>query len=42
MQPLICPEPVRRPVMVQRWNDVVFLHWRELFLPWREHLVFLL
>lgn len=23
-----CPEPVRRPVMVQRWNDVVFLNWR--------------
>jgi hypothetical protein len=22
-----CPEPVRRPVMVQRWVDVVFLHW---------------
>jgi uncharacterized protein len=21
-------EPVRRPVMVQRWTDVVFLHWR--------------
>lgn len=20
-------DPVRRPVMVQRWNDVVFLHW---------------
>jgi uncharacterized protein YqjF (DUF2071 family) len=28
LQPLVCPEPVRRPVMVQRWNDVVFLHWR--------------
>ena len=23
-----CPVPVRRPVMVQRWVDVVFLHWR--------------
>ncbi len=23
----ICPEPVHRPVMVQRWTDVVFLHW---------------
>jgi uncharacterized protein YqjF (DUF2071 family) len=28
LQPLICPDPVTRPVMVQRWNDVVFLHWR--------------
>ena len=27
-QSLTCPEPVRRPVMVQRWNDLVFLHWR--------------
>jgi uncharacterized protein YqjF (DUF2071 family) len=27
-QPLTCPEPVKRAVMVQRWNDVVFLHWR--------------
>jgi uncharacterized protein len=26
--PSHCPEPVRRPVMVQRWDDVVFLHWR--------------
>ena len=26
--PVRCPEPVRRAVMVQRWNDVVFLHWR--------------
>lgn len=25
---LTCPEPVRRPVMIQRWNDLVFLHWR--------------
>jgi uncharacterized protein YqjF (DUF2071 family) len=25
--PAHCPEPVRRPVMVQRWDDVVFLHW---------------
>ena len=25
---MTCPEPVRRAVMVQRWNDVVFLHWR--------------
>jgi len=23
-----CPEPVVRPVMVQRWNDVVFVNWR--------------
>jgi uncharacterized protein len=23
-----CHEPVRRSVMVQRWTDVVFLHWR--------------
>lgn len=23
-----CPTPVRHPVMVQRWVDVVFLHWR--------------
>lgn len=23
-----CPAPVRRPVMVQHWTDVVFLHWR--------------
>ncbi len=22
-----CPDPVRHPVMVQRWTDVVFLHW---------------
>ena len=26
--PATCPEPVRRAVMVQRWTDVVFLHWR--------------
>jgi hypothetical protein len=25
--PAHCPAPVRRPVMVQRWDDVVFLHW---------------
>lgn len=24
----VCPEPVRRAVMVQRWSDIVFLHWR--------------
>lgn len=24
----VCPEPVARPVMVQRWNDVVFVNWR--------------
>lgn len=23
-----CPDPVRRPVMVQQWNDIVFVHWR--------------
>lgn len=23
----VCPEPVVRPVMVQRWNDVVFVNW---------------
>ena len=23
-----CPAPVARPVMVQRWNDVVFVNWR--------------
>lgn len=23
-----CPVPVRRPVMVQTWADVTFLHWR--------------
>ena len=28
LHPLTFPEPVRRAVMVQRWNDVVFLHWR--------------
>ena len=28
LQPLTCPEPVMRTVMVQQWNDVVFLHWR--------------
>ncbi len=28
LQPLMCAEPVARAVMVQRWNDVVFLHWR--------------
>lgn len=22
------PDPIRHPVMVQRWTDVVFLHWR--------------
>jgi len=26
--PAACPLPVRRAVMVQRWVDVVFLHWR--------------
>lgn len=26
--PSLEPSPVRRPVMVQRWTDVVFLHWR--------------
>lgn len=25
--PYACPTPVRRPVMVQQWTDVVFLHW---------------
>ncbi|MEN9824133.1 MAG: hypothetical protein RLZ04_2559 [Actinomycetota bacterium] len=25
---VVCPEPVARPVMVQRWNDVVFVNWR--------------
>jgi uncharacterized protein YqjF (DUF2071 family) len=25
--PFLCPTPVRRPVMVQQWTDVVFLHW---------------
>ena len=28
LQPLVCPAPVRRPVMVQQWNNLVFLHWR--------------
>ena len=27
LPPVVGP-PVRRPVMVQRWDDVVFLHWR--------------
>jgi len=25
--PAVNPDPVRRPVMTQRWDDVVFLHW---------------
>lgn len=25
---LACPDPVGRPVMVQQWNEIVFLHWR--------------
>jgi uncharacterized protein len=28
LEPLVCPDPVRRPLMVQQWNDLVFLHWR--------------
>jgi uncharacterized protein YqjF (DUF2071 family) len=28
LPPARCPEPVRYPVMVQHWADVVFLHWR--------------
>ena len=28
LRPLVCPAPVRRPVMVQQWNNLVFLHWR--------------
>ncbi len=23
-----CPSPVARPVMVQSWNEIVFVHWR--------------
>lgn len=26
--PASAGEPIRRPIMVQRWADVVFLHWR--------------
>lgn len=26
--PAACPDPVRRAVMVQQWNEIVFIHWR--------------
>lgn len=26
--PEVCPNPVRQPVMVQRWADLAYLHWQ--------------
>ena len=26
--PEVCPNPVRHPVMVQRWADLAYLHWQ--------------
>ena len=25
--PAVCPDPVRPPVMAQRWADLAYLHW---------------